>query len=107
MGLLVLVARKREGSGSSGGGQKSHFSFDILVSARRHSELRLQLLVHHVADADSGDDLQEVWRQAPVEAHRALRLHNLPEEARHGNLRTALCRRCKDKTNLQLSGCYF
>lgn len=55
--------------------------------------MRLQLLVHHVADADGGDDLEEVWRQAPVEPRRALRLHDLPEEARHGNLRAALRRR--------------
>lgn len=84
----MLVARDevvvREGSG---GGHKSHSSFDFTatvqdgVSARRHSKLRLQLLVHHVADADSGYDLKEVWRQAPVEARRALRLHDLPEEA--------------------------
>lgn len=58
------------------------------------------MLVDHVADADGGDDLEEVWRQAPVEARRALGLHNLPEEARHGNLRTAPRRRCKDKTTV-------
>lgn len=91
----MLVARYEvevwAGGGSDGGGYKSH-SRDG-VSARLHSELRLQLLVHHVADADGGDDLEEVWRQAPVEPRRALRLHDLPEEARHGNLRAALRRR--------------
>lgn len=63
--MLVLVVSDKVGFGEGSvgsGGHKSHSSFDISVSARRHSELRLQLLVHHVADADGGDDLQEVWR---------------------------------------------
>lgn len=80
---------------------------EMRVSARRHPELRLQLLVHHVADADGGDDLEEVWRQAPVEARRALSLHDLLEEARHGNLRTALRRRCRDKTTFSSEAAIF
>lgn len=48
------------------------------------------MLVHHVADADGGDDFEEVGGQAPVETSRALVLQDLPEEARHGQLLVAV-----------------
>lgn len=51
------------------------------------------MLVHHVADADGGDDFEKVGGQASVETHRALVLQDLPEDPGHGQLRLALSHR--------------
>lgn len=50
------------------------------------------MLVHHVANADSGDDFEEVGGQASVEPSRALVLQDLLEESRHCHLLAAACR---------------
>ena len=55
------------------------------------------MLVHHVADADCGDDFEKVGGQASVEARRALVLQDLSEETAHGHLLAALCRSCEDR----------
>lgn len=65
--------------------------------ARGHSQLRLQLLVHHVADADGGDDFEEVGSQASVEPHRALGLQDLFEEPGHFHLLPTFCSSCQNK----------
>lgn len=44
------------------------------------------MLVHNVADADGGDDFQEVGGQASVKPSGSLVLQDLPEEAGHGHL---------------------
>lgn len=62
--------------------------------------MHLQLLIHHVADADSGDDFEEVGRQAPVESRRALGLQDLPEETAHFQLLLLLlsfCSSCQSR----------
>lgn len=64
---------------------------------RGHSQLRLQLLVHDVADADGGDDFEEVGRQASVEPRRALRLQDVSEESAHFHLLLTFCGSCQDK----------
>lgn len=55
--------------------------------------MRLQVLVHHIADADGGDDFEEVGGETSVEPHGALGLQDLLEETRHRHLLSALCRR--------------
>lgn len=73
------------------------------VSARCHSELCLQLFVHHIADADGGDDFEEIGGQASVEPSRALGLQDLLEETGHCRLLAALCRSCKDREKKHLT----
>lgn len=60
------------------------------------------MLVHHVADADGGDDFEEVGGQASVEPHRAFVLQDLPEESGHGDLLVDCCYSCGDKATLVL-----
>lgn len=60
------------------------------------------MLVHHVADADGGDDFEEVGGQASVEPRRALGLQDLPEETRHGHLLAAHRRSCTDDNKNRL-----
>lgn len=58
----------------------------------------LKVLVHHVADADGGDDFEEVGGQASVQPRRTLGLQDLPEEAIHRHLLFVLCCGCKKNT---------
>lgn len=55
-------------------------------SPRLHPKRGLDVLIHHIADADGWDDLEEVGGQAAVEASGALRLEDLFEEPRHRGL---------------------
>lgn len=73
------------------------------MSARGHPQLRLQVLVDDVADADGRDDFEEVGGQASVEPRRALVLQDLPEEPRHRHLLAAPRRRCKTKIKTSVS----
>lgn len=73
------------------------------MSARRHSQLRLQLLVHDVADADGGDDFEEVGGQASVEPRRALALQDLFEEPGHFHLLRIFCGYKTRETNILVS----
>lgn len=96
----------RGGKGRSwGGGSLVTFSLwksCDWISARCHSQLHLQLLVNHIADADGGDDLEEVRCQASVEPSRALGLQDLPEKSTHFQMLLTCCSSCQ-KRNRQLS----
>lgn len=64
-------------------------------SARGHSQCILQVLVHHIANADCWNDLHEVWAQAPVQPHGPFCLDDLFEKPRHGYLLAASQSSCK------------
>lgn len=49
----------------------------------------LEVLVHHVADADRWNDLHEVGGQASVESRGPLGPHDVSEQARHAHLRAS------------------
>ena len=73
------------------------------MSARGHTQRRLDVLVHHVADANCWDDLEEVGPQAPVEAGGSLRLEDVSEDARHRHLPAALHVGCGERGRGEVS----
>lgn len=79
--------------------EKSRGKGKCCVSAWRHSQLCLYVLVHHIADADGRDDFEEVGCKAPVESCGALGLQDLPEEPPHCHLCAALCCSYKSEKN--------
>lgn len=64
-------------------------SWGQFSSPRLHPKRRLDVFIHHVADADRWDDLEEVRGQAAVEASGALGLEDLLEQPGHGSLGAA------------------
>lgn len=71
--------------------QSKSLSFCLPLSLS-HSQYFPHVFVHHVGDADSWNDLEEVGCDAAVQTHHTLLSHDATEQREHGELRATFHR---------------